>query len=283
MNAATAPAGAAAMASASDDRRLAANLSGAYSVITRHLTYISRWVTCYRKQRDSWASAGECAGWLAAFRLISATCAHVQSGQGRAAPVERRNMGCGRQCGVTSAIIQTGAVDPAGRSSLTRRCEALIDAIAGASSATAALSVMARARGWDERIVARKLEADLRPAPENVRELLGAPADAAIGFRRVELMSGVRVLSRADNWFMPERLPQTVRAALETGASPFGALIAPLQPRRQLLGVERLWSVADAAPPPELFRLTAIVTGVQAGVRLPLAMVSETYLSALAP
>ncbi|WP_191317818.1 hypothetical protein [Camelimonas fluminis] len=186
---------------------------------------------------------------------------------------------------VTRATIHTQTVDEDGMRLRARRCEALLDALRAASSATAALSAWARSRGWDERILARKLETATRPAPDDVAGLLGVTPGAPTGFRLVELTSGARVLSRADNWFASARLPELVNAGLRDGLTPFGALIAPLEPRRELLGVTRLWLPVEKSSqdmPQELFRLSAVVTGLYAGARAPLAVVHETYLATLA-
>lgn len=188
---------------------------------------------------------------------------------------------------VTRATIHTKTVDEDEMRLRARRCEALLEALRAASSATAALSAWARSRGWDGRILARKLETATRPAPEEVARLLEVPPGEPIGFRQVELASGARVLSRADNWYAPGRLPGAVNAGLCDGSIPFGALVAPLEPRRQVLGVAPLWKGAlqdwrELTPPQALFRLSAVVTGLCAGQRMPLAVVSETYLAALA-
>ena len=182
---------------------------------------------------------------------------------------------------LTSATIHTQTVDEDEMQLRARRCEALLEVLRAAASATTALSAWARSRGWDERILARKLETATLPAPDDIARLLGVTPGASTGYRLVELTSGARVLSRADNWFASARLPERVNAGLRDGQTPFGALIAPLEPRRALLGVTRLWRPGQENPqetPQELFRLSAVVTGLCAGVRAPLAVVHETYL-----
>jgi chorismate-pyruvate lyase len=107
------------------------------------------------------------------------------------------------------------------------------------------------------------LEADLRAGPtatamlerrsgERVRACViatAAPPGAApravtgegpIAYRRVQLVAGDTVLSDADNWYLPDRLTPAMRAALADSDAPFGAVIAPLAPRRELLSVARV-------------------------------------------
>jgi chorismate-pyruvate lyase len=64
--------------------------------------------------------------------------------------------------------------------------------------------------------------------------------EGAIAYRRVQLVVGETVLSDADNWYLPDRLTPAMRAALAESDTPFGAIIAPLAPRRELLSVARV-------------------------------------------
>ncbi|RED34545.1 hypothetical protein BJ123_110185 [Rhodopseudomonas thermotolerans] len=50
--------------------------------------------------------------------------------------------------------------------------------------------------------------------------------------RRVWLRWGDRVLSEAENWYVPERLPPAMREAVADGTQPYGAVVAGLRPQR---------------------------------------------------
>jgi len=196
-------------------------------------------------------------------------------------PLTRRAFGRLLSCG-----LATGGVLAAVPSALSRalqateswaRYEALVAALLETSSATATLAAWSRQRGWDDRIVAYKLGADTRPAPGRIAALLDTPEGEIVGYRKVALASGDRVLSRADNWFTPGRLSSGVNAGLDASQTPFGRLVSRMSPTRRVISADRLWAPPHEAAPAEVFRLFAVVSGVtDAGLR-PLAVVNETY------
>lgn len=120
----------------------------------------------------------------------------------------------------------------------------------------------------------------------HVRALLPPEADAtimnrlAVGewnevcYRRVWLASAGKVLSVAENWYVPARLDDAMAAQLTDGGTPFGAVIAPLAPMRETLGVERLWDGEGSNLPVALLRHHALV---RARNGTPLCEVRETY------
>ena len=87
---------------------------------------------------------------------------------------------------------------------------------------------------------AEVLSRDTIPASTETRTRLGVRDADKVGHRRVRLLCGARVLSEADNWFVPGRLTLDMRSALERTDTPFGLAIAPLVPRRRTLACERL-------------------------------------------
>lgn len=97
-----------------------------------------------------------------------------------------------------------------------------------------------------------------------------------IRYRRVWLASGGRVLSVAENWYVPTRLHAAMAAQLSDGATPFGAVIASLVPTRETLGAERLWDGLGNGSklPAALLRHHALV---RAGDGTPLCEVNEIY------
>ena len=101
----------------------------------------------------------------------------------------------------------------------------------------------------------------------DVRKQLQAGPDEPIVYRRVRLMCGGRVFSRAENWYLPGRLTPEMNAAL-AGDAPYGAVIRPLSPSRRTLSHEPLSGGED------ILRHRALVLD-KAG--RPLAEVVETY------
>jgi hypothetical protein len=66
-----------------------------------------------------------------------------------------------------------------------------------------------------------------------------------VKYRHVRLRCGTRVLSEADNWYVPARLTPDMNRTLETTDAPFGRVVAPLEPYRRTFAVTLLLS-ADA-------------------------------------
>jgi len=105
------------------------------------------------------------------------------------------------------------------------------------------------------RIVADRVQQTAVPSAEQLRRLEVATA-AEVKYRHVKLRCGTRVLSEADNWYVPARLTPEMNRVLETTDAPFGRVVAPLGPYRQTLSVTLLWSPLPAgwehgvAPPP---------------------------------
>ncbi len=109
-----------------------------------------------------------------------------------------------------------------------------------------------------------------------IMERLGVKNWSGIRYRRVWLASGGRVLSVAQNWYVPVRLDSPMAARLDDGATPFGAVIAPLAPTRETLNAERLWDGTGQGTrlPAALLRHHALV---RAGDGTPLCEVNEIY------
>lgn len=118
-------------------------------------------------------------------------------------------------------------------------------------------------------------------ADENIMHRLKVARWSDIHYRRVWLASGNRIFSVAENWYVPSRLDDAMARRLSDGATPFGAVIAPLAPTRETLETERLWDDAalgegeKAMPlPPALLRHHALV---RSGNGTALCEVRETY------
>jgi chorismate-pyruvate lyase len=145
----------------------------------------------------------------------------------------------------------------------------------------------------EPKLVARRLTQAEKPASEETRRRLGVGPAEPLGYRRVQLSCGGHVLSEADNWYVPGRLPAETNRLLETTETPFGKAIAGLQPFRRTIEMKMRWS-----PLPEGWELSppAVASGgalaiphnvfehravVYSSDRTPLSEVHETYTGEL--
>jgi chorismate-pyruvate lyase len=146
--------------------------------------------------------------------------------------------------------------------------------------------------GNETHIRARLLRDVVKPVTEEQRRRLQIGDDEQLKFRHVELRCGDRVLSEADNWYVPSRLTAEMNRLLETTDTPFGRAVAELKPFRQTFAAELLWkplddnwelqSVPDDHPeqtlvmPPKLLEHRAVVYTQD---NKPIAEVDESYTS----
>jgi hypothetical protein len=107
------------------------------------------------------------------------------------------------------------------------------------------------------RIVAERVKDADKPASAEVREALDVKPEETLFYRRVRLKCGDRVLSEADNWYVPSRLTPEMNHVLETTDTPFGKAVTALHFRRHTLSADLLWRPLPkgwemaAAPAPE--------------------------------
>jgi chorismate-pyruvate lyase len=73
------------------------------------------------------------------------------------------------------------------------------------------------------------------PAGPTERALLKVSENEPVAYRRVRLTCGGHVLSEADNWYVPSRLTADMKHTLNTGDTPFGTLVKPLNFHRVTL------------------------------------------------
>jgi chorismate-pyruvate lyase len=92
------------------------------------------------------------------------------------------------------------------------------------------------------KIVAERVHDVEKAATPEQRELLGVSASEPLRYRRVRLKCGNRVLSEADNWYVPARLTAEMNQALDTSDIAFGRAVQALQFHRRTLSAEMLWS-----------------------------------------
>jgi hypothetical protein len=90
-------------------------------------------------------------------------------------------------------------------------------------------------------IVAERAHDVDKVASAEVRAALDVKPDEPLGYRRVRLKCGDRVLSEADNWYVPARLTPEMNRVLETTDTPFGKAVAALHFRRHTLSADLLW------------------------------------------
>jgi chorismate-pyruvate lyase len=92
------------------------------------------------------------------------------------------------------------------------------------------------------KIVAERVRDVEKAATAEQRELLGVSATEPLRYRRVRLKCGTRVLSEADNWYVPGRLTAEMNQALDSSDIAFGRAVQALQFRRRTLSAALLWS-----------------------------------------
>jgi hypothetical protein len=92
------------------------------------------------------------------------------------------------------------------------------------------------------KIVAVRDKDTNKPASEEVRKALGVGAAEPIRYRRVKLTCGARVLSEADNWYVPARLTAEMNRQLDTTDAAFGRVVQPLHFQRHTQSARLLWS-----------------------------------------
>jgi hypothetical protein len=90
-------------------------------------------------------------------------------------------------------------------------------------------------------IIADRVRGEDKPADAAIRALLQIGPQEPVAYRRVRLRCGDRVLSEADNWYVPALLTPEMNRTLDTTDTPFGRVVAPLGFRRETLSAKLLW------------------------------------------
>jgi len=132
----------------------------------------------------------------------------------------------------------------------------------------------------DPRIVADRIAGAPKAATAEQRKRLEAGDREEIRFRHVRLRCGTRVLSEADNWYLPGRLTPDMNRLLDATDTPFGKAVAALQPTRETFGVRWLWADTAAAVPAAVFEHRAVLYTAD---HRPFSEVDEVYQRALIP
>lgn len=151
-------------------------------------------------------------------------------------------------------------------------------------SATATLQHWCDAHGpgGGAKIIARRVRGADKPAGTAERRALRVFARTPVAYRRVELLCGDKVLSEADNWYVPARLTPAMNTTLEQTQTPFGVVVRPLNFHRRTLATEmllRIGIMAHQKPgvlviPHEVLRHRAVLSTPNGR---PFSLVVETY------
>jgi len=91
-------------------------------------------------------------------------------------------------------------------------------------------------------IVAEVVRGVAKAPTAEQRQRLQVTPQAEVKYRRVNLRCGDRILSEADNWYVPDRLTAEMNRLLDTTGTPFGKVVQPLEPYRQTFAARLLWS-----------------------------------------
>jgi len=110
------------------------------------------------------------------------------------------------------------------------------------------------------KIVAKRVQGHDKPADLHIRELLNVGPNEPIVYRHVRLACGDRILSEADNWYVPARLTAEMNEALNTTDISFGRAVRSLNFTRTTLTAKLLWS-----PLPEGWDTTAALPMADSG------------------
>lgn len=165
------------------------------------------------------------------------------------------------------AAALSGAVVVASAQTLTPGVDAYAQAQALNAQLLASRSATMTLETWcrdhhladDPRIVARSIAGAQKPPTPDQRRRLDVGANDEVKYRHVELRCGSRVLSDADNWYVPARLTAEMNRQLDTTDTPFGKAVAPLEPIRETFAVRWLWTDSSQPMPPAIFEHRAVL------------------------
>ena len=143
------------------------------------------------------------------------------------------------------------------------------------------------------RVVVQRVHDADKAIPADLQAKLATDAGSP-RYRHVRLMCGERVLSEADNWYVPGVLTARMNEQLDTTDEPFGKVVRPLGFQRRTLSAELLWSPLPAgwempdgaaASPASPLRIPAAVLRHRAilysAAGIPFSAVVETYTNQL--
>ncbi|HDX0909499.1 TPA: hypothetical protein RNT02_002883, partial [Stenotrophomonas maltophilia] len=144
-------------------------------------------------------------------------------------------------------------------------------------SATATLEQWCAEHGLAEqaRVRAVRVHGQDKPAPADVLQALGVKPGADLRYRRVQLVCGSRVLSEADNWYLPGHLSPAMNQVLDSTDEPFGRVVGPLGFQRQTLADQTFWPPRGEGDRGVILEVRALLRDRQ---QQPFSYVIESYL-----
>lgn len=93
----------------------------------------------------------------------------------------------------------------------------------------------------DPHVVAKLVRGEKKAPSAADLQLLGVSSAGDVRYRRVKLTCGARVLSEADNWYVPARLTPAMNRQLDATDISFGRAVRPLHFKRRTLSAQLLW------------------------------------------
>ena len=122
--------------------------------------------------------------------------------------------------------------------------------LATRDSATQALQEWCEARHIGEGpIRADVLSAQSNDPPAKMRRILDLGGRDGFAMRNVRLTCGDKVLSQADNWYLPGQLTDDMNRRLEQTRTPFGVVVKGLNFTRRNLKTDVLFKDGRGVPP----------------------------------
>ena len=103
---------------------------------------------------------------------------------------------------------------------------------------------------------------------------------ADLRYRRVQLVCGSRVLSEADNWYLPGHLSPAMNQVLDSTDEPFGRVVGPLGFQRQTLADQTFWPPRGEGDQGVILEVRALLRDRQ---HQPFSYVIESYLMQALP
>lgn len=157
-----------------------------------------------------------------------------------------------------------------------RQAQALRARLLAGHSATGTLECWCSEQGLGSPAAVHALHlAVQRDAPDSVRNALQIGAGTLLRYRRVRLMCGARVLSEADNWYLPGLLTARMNTILDSSDEPFGRVVGALGFQRQTLDDALYWPPRGTPGNGAILEIHALLRDRQ---QRPFSYVVETYL-----
>lgn len=160
--------------------------------------------------------------------------------------------------------------------------EMLHQRVLAGQSATATLETWCAEHGLAEqaRVRAVRVRGTDKPAPTEVLQALAVEPGTPLRYRRVQLACGSRVLSEADNWYLPDHLSPAMNQVLDTTDEPFGRVVGPLGFKRQTLADQTFWPPRGEGDQGVILEVRALLRDRQ---QQPFSYVIESYLQQALP